>query len=155
MLANADAAAILNSIVHPHRDAVQSGRARRSNDASTAIMKFACSKLLSLAFGVALLSFAAAQSAAAPQTVFHLAIVNQAFEPDSLTIPADQAVKIMVKNNDTLPAEFESNDFHAEVVIPGKTELPVYVRPLKAGTYGFFNDFHPQSKGSLIVKSSP
>ena len=53
-----------------------------------------------------------------------------------------------------MPAEFESRDSHAEVVIPGKTELPVYVRPLKPGTYHFFNDFHPHSKGTLVVKKA-
>jgi plastocyanin len=96
------------------------------------------------------------QATAAPQTVFHISIVNQAFQPATLNIPAGQAVKIMVKNEDSLPAEFESNDFHAEVVIPGKTELPVYVRALKPGSYAFFNDFHPQSKGKLIVgKAKP
>ena len=45
-----------------------------------------------------------------------------------------------------MPAEFEGRDFHAEVVIPGKTELPVYVRSLKPGTYHFFNDFHPEQQ---------
>ena len=99
-----------------------------------------------------MLPIATGKADAAPQTVFHLAIVNQKFEPDTLTIPAGQAVKIMVKNKDAIPAEFESNDFKREVVIPGKTELPVYIRPLEPGTYHFFNDFHPQSKGTLIVK---
>jgi plastocyanin len=114
--------------------------------------KHAASRLPLSAFALALLSLVGGQVEAAPQAVFHLTIVNQAFEPDTLTIPTGQAVKIMVMNKDSMPAEFESSEFHAEVVIPGKTELPVYVRPLKPGTYGFFNDFHPQSKGKLIVK---
>ena len=88
---------------------------------------------------------------AAPRQVFHITIEKQAFTPTTLTIPADQRVKLMVKNADVAPAEFESSDFHSEVVIPGKTELPVYVGPLKPGTYTFFNDFHPQSKGTLVV----
>lgn len=86
-----------------------------------------------------------------------LRIKNQAFQPDVLTIPAGQQVKIVVRNEDTLPAEFESNDFNREKVIPGGTSLPVYVGPLTAGTYKFFNDFHPQSTGKLVVvaPSSP
>lgn len=115
-------------------------------------MQYARSSSLLLAFGAALLMIVASQADAASEQVFHLSIVNQAFEPTTLTIPAGQRVKLMVKNKDSVPAEFESNDFHAEVVIPGKTELPVYVRPLEPGIYGFFNDFHPQSKGTLIVK---
>lgn len=80
-----------------------------------------------------------------------LQIKNQAFQPNVLTIPAGQRVKILVKNEDTLPAEFESSDFNREKVIPGGTSLPVYVGPLSAGTYKFFNDFHPQSTGKLVV----
>ena len=118
-------------------------------------MKYARARLLSPAFGAALLLLGiAAQAAGAAEPVFHVAVVNQAFVPDTLNIPAGQRVKIMVMNKDSIPAEFESNDFHAEVVIPGKTELPVYVRPLEPGTYHFFNDFHPQSKGTLIVKKA-
>ena len=117
-------------------------------------MKYARSRSWLSAFGAALLLAIVSKADAASEQVFHLAIVNQAFEPDSLSIPAGQRVKIMVMNKDNIPAEFESNDFHAEVVIPGKTELPVYVRPLEPGTYHFFNDFHPQSKGTLVVKKA-
>ncbi len=115
-------------------------------------MKHARARPLRPAFGAVLLLVVAAQAAAAAEQVFHLAIVNQAFEPDTLNIPAGQRVKIMVKNTDAMPAEFESGEAHREVVIPGKTELPVYVGPLEPGTYHFFNDFHPQSKGTLVVK---
>jgi plastocyanin len=80
-----------------------------------------------------------------------LRIKNQEFQPDVLTIPAGQAVTIRVENEDTLPAEFESNDFNREKVIPGGTKIPVYVGPLTAGTYKFFNDFHPQSTGKLVA----
>lgn len=115
-------------------------------------MKYAPSRFLLSTVGIALLAIVAGPANAAPQTEFHLAIVNQAFVPDTLTIPAGQRVKIMVMNKDAMPAEFESNDFHAEVVIPGQIELPVHIRSLEPGTYHFFNDFHPESKGTLIVK---
>lgn len=84
-----------------------------------------------------------------------LRIRNRAFQPDVLTIPTGQRVKIVVTNEDVSPAEFESNDFNQEKVIPGGTSLPVYVGPLSAGTYKFFNDFHPQSTGRLVVVSTP
>lgn len=80
-----------------------------------------------------------------------LTIRNQAFQPRTLTIPAGQKIKITVKNDDAIPAEFESSDLNQEKVIPGGTALPVYVGPLKAGTYKFFNDFHPASTGTLVV----
>jgi len=81
-----------------------------------------------------------------------IAIRNQAFDPDTLTIPAHQRVQVTVSNEDTMPAEFESYDAGFEQVIPGKTSLPVQVGPLDPGTYQFFNEFHPNSKGKLIVK---
>ena len=114
-------------------------------------MKDARSRRLLSAFGAALLLVIASTADATAEQIFHLTIVNQAFEPDTLTIPAGQRVKILVMNKDIIPAEFESSEAHREVVIPGKTELPVYVGPLEPGTYHFINDFHPQSKGTLIV----
>jgi plastocyanin len=82
-----------------------------------------------------------------------LTIRAQAFQPGSITIPAGKRVKIMVDNKDTLPAEFESSDFSVEQVIPGGTALPVYLPPLKPGSYRFFNDFHPSSIGTLVVRA--
>lgn len=95
------------------------------------------------------LALVAGWAVAAPPLT--LVIKDQAFEPAQLTIPAGQVVKIMVRNEDALPAEFESSDFNREKVIPGRSTVPVFVGPLDPGTYGFFNDFHPQSKGKLIV----
>lgn len=80
-----------------------------------------------------------------------LTIKGQAFQPRTLTIPAGRTVKIVVTNKDVVPAEFESNDFNREIVIPGQSAVPVYVGPLKPGKYGFFNDFHPDSTGTLLV----
>lgn len=84
---------------------------------------------------------------------FKLTLDQNGFSPPQLTIPAGQTVKLMVENRSALPAEFESNDFTCEKVIPGHSTVPVYVGPLKAGTYGFFNDFSPGKTGKLIVKS--
>lgn len=81
-----------------------------------------------------------------------LMIHDGAFEPDTLTISASQTVRMMVQNKDATPVEFESYDFNREKVIPGQTELPLYLDPLESGTYGCFDDFHPGSKGKLIVE---
>ena len=101
----------------------------------------------------ALLAMAGVSSAgAAPAPDIALTIKNQAFQPRTLTIPAGQTVKIVVTNKDVAPAEFESNDFNREIVIPGRSAVPVYVGPLKPGKYRFFNDFHPESTGTLLVE---
>ena len=83
-----------------------------------------------------------------------LVIKNQVFEPQTLTIPAGVAVKILIKNEDVLPAEFESNDLGKEKVIPGGTQLPLYLEALTPGSYKFFNDFHPSGTGTIVVEKS-
>lgn len=83
---------------------------------------------------------------------YEITITKGHFQPDSLTIPAGQQVKIMVHNSTTLPAEFESYDITVEKVIPGGTTLPIFLGPLKPGTYGFFNDFAQGVTGKLVVE---
>ena len=89
---------------------------------------------------------------AAEEPAFELSLKDHQFTPAELTVPADQRLKLTIKNLDTIPAEFESHDFKAEKIVPAGGEVSVYIGPLKAGTYGFFDDFHGQTKGSLIAK---
>ncbi|MBU6445244.1 MAG: cupredoxin domain-containing protein [Alphaproteobacteria bacterium] len=109
------------------------------------------SKYLFPLLGAVLALAGISAAAAAPPQDVPLMIRNQAFQPRTLTIPAGRTVKIVVTNRDVAPAEFESNDFNREVVIPGQSAVPVYVGPLKPGKYGFFNDFHPENTGTLLV----
>jgi hypothetical protein len=91
--------------------------------------------------------------ALAADDTFELSLKDHQFAPPQLGIPADKRVKLTIKNLDSTPAEFESHDFKAEKVIPGGGEVSLYIGPLKAGTYGFFDDFHAdQTQGTLIVK---
>lgn len=105
-------------------------------------------------WSASLLTIVAPLAMGAPGAAFKLVIKNQAFAPQKLTVPAGKTVKILVTNKDAMPAEFESYDFNRETVIPGGSLVPVYVGPLKPGTYQFFNDFHPTSKGTLVVRPS-
>ena len=92
-----------------------------------------------------------AADAAAPADIT-ITIKDKAFVPDSINVPADTKVKLIVKNTDTVPAEFESHDLKREKVIAGGKEATIVIGPLKAGTYTFFNEFHEESKGTVIVK---
>ena len=93
----------------------------------------------------------AATAADAPQ--FELTIKDHRFQPAELTIPAKLKVKLLVKNEDDTPEEFESRELNREKVVAGKSSITVYIGPLDAGTYPFFGDFHPDSaQGKLIVK---
>jgi len=68
-------------------------------------------------------------------------------------IPVDTKVKLIVKNEDKTPEEFESHDFKREKIIPGGTTAKILVGPLKAGEYKFFGEFNPKTaQGKLVVK---
>lgn len=104
-----------------------------------------------LAASLALVFCGAAAAADVPE--FVLVIKNHAYEPSELKVPANTKIKIRVTNEDSTPEEFESTDFNREsVVLPNHT-IVVFVGPLRAGTYGFFGDFHRDTaQGRLIVE---
>jgi hypothetical protein len=94
-----------------------------------------------------------ATAAIADEPTFNLGIKNHRFEPTELTIPADTKVKLLVRNNDATPEEFESVTLHREKVVPGGQETAIFVGPLKPGRYEFFGDFNPQTaRGAIVVK---
>lgn len=108
--------------------------------------------MLRLALGAALLVAAAAAPAAADDAAIVIVIKNQHFAPSTVEIPAGQKVKLVIRNQDKTPSEFESVDLHREkVVVPGG-EISVFVGPLDRGTYEFFDDFHPDDRGHVIAK---
>ena len=74
------------------------------------------------------------------------------FVPSEVPVPAGKKLKIVVRNQDAMTAEFESSDFHREkIVLPGD-EITVFVGPFDAGSYEFFDDFHPDNRGHLVAK---
>ncbi|HVC49935.1 MAG TPA: cupredoxin domain-containing protein [Burkholderiales bacterium] len=83
-----------------------------------------------------------------------LEIKNQQFSPMKLTLPQNKKVKITLKNNDNLPAEFESTDLSREILVPGHSQVSIYVGPLDPGNYKFFNDFNQAATGLITVPSS-
>jgi len=80
-----------------------------------------------------------------------LTIKDHVFFPATLTIPAKQKVRITIHNQDNTPAEFESYDLGREKVISGNSKSIVFVGPLKAGTYHFFDDFHKDTTTGILI----
>jgi heme/copper-type cytochrome/quinol oxidase subunit 2 len=91
-------------------------------------------------------------ASAADAPSFSITIQNRAFQPPELTVPAGQKIELQIKNTDAAPAEFESDSLHREKVVPAGQQVVVYIGPLRAGSYEFFNDFYPQSRGHIIAK---
>ena len=101
----------------------------------------------------AALAFSASTALAAETPEFKISIKDHKFTPDTIEVPADTKVKLIVKNEDPTPEEFESHDFNREKVIPGGATANIFVGPLKAGEYKFFGEFNEKTaQGKVIVK---
>jgi plastocyanin len=96
------------------------------------------------------MALAPAAYAADPEIV--ITIKDRHFAPAEVPVPAGQKVKLIVKNEDKTTSEFESVDFHREKVVQAGGQITVLVGPLDPGRYEFFDDFHPASRGHLVVK---
>jgi len=82
-----------------------------------------------------------------------LTIKNHQFSPKELAVPAGQKVRVIVKNQDATPAEFESSDLNREKVVSANSEIILFIGPLDPGRYVFFDDFHRETTtGVLIAK---
>ena len=66
--------------------------------------------------------------------------------------PAGKPIMIIVKNLDPAPVEFESNMLRVEKVVTGGGSIAMRIRPLEPGRYRFFDDFHPETQGYLVVQ---
>ncbi len=81
-----------------------------------------------------------------------LAIRDHQFEPAEVHAPAGKPIVFTVRNLGSIASEFESGALHVEKVIPPGGQAVVHVRPLEPGRYNFFDDFHRQTQGFLVVQ---
>ncbi len=84
---------------------------------------------------------------------YTLVVKDHVYQPSEIKVPAGTKFKLIVRNEDPTAEEFESTDFNREkIVLPNSSSI-VFVGPLRAGSYGFFGDFHQATaKGRLIVE---
>jgi hypothetical protein len=81
----------------------------------------------------------------------HLTIKDHHFQPARLEVPAGVKFKLIVKNEDSTPEEFESFDLNREKIMPPGQETPVFLGPLAPGEYKIFGDFHQDTARGVIV----
>ena len=81
-----------------------------------------------------------------------IAVKDHRFQPGQISVPANRPISIRVKNLDSAPMEFESVSLRVEKVIAPSSEGVVNVRALAPGRYEFFDDFHQQTRGVLVVE---
>jgi plastocyanin len=107
---------------------------------------------LLLLLGAVLLAGGASADARADDAVsLSITIKDHQFDPAELHAPPGQTIAIHVKNLNTIVSEFESSDLHFEKIVPVGSEAVVYVRPQQPGRYNFYDDFHHETQGFLVV----
>ena len=79
-----------------------------------------------------------------------------AFNPTSLTIPADTATQITLDNQDAAPHNIAIKDAGGATVFKGEivtqTKVTYDVDALPAGAYTFWCEVHPNMTGALTVQ---
>ena len=102
-----------------------------------------------------MLAFAAILAAAPARAddvmTLSLEIKDHRFDPAELHAPPGKPITLRVKNASSIAAEIESSDMHFEKVIAAGAEATIRVRPLQPGRYNFFDDFHHETQGVLVV----
>jgi len=99
------------------------------------------------------LLFAATLATAEDTPTFEITIKGHKFQPETLEVPANRKVKLIVKNQDPTPEEFESYELNREKVIPGNAQATIFIGPLDPGTYPFFGEFNQATaQGKIIAK---
>lgn len=102
-------------------------------------------------FLTAALVVALSLATAADAEDYVLTLKDNQFAPTVLTVPAGQKIRISVKNLDATPAEFESSDLNREKLVGAKSEIILFIGPLDAGSYSYFDDFHRATTTGLII----
>jgi plastocyanin len=88
----------------------------------------------------------------ADEPVQEIAAHDKQFFPAEITLPAGTKIRLVVKNQESIPIEFESTDLSREVLIMSKAEKSFFIGPLEPGRYVFFNDYNRKARGLIIVK---
>jgi plastocyanin len=76
------------------------------------------------------------------------------FEPARLQVPAGR-FKLLLVNESKEPVEFESLPLRKEKVMGPGVKSFVVITISRPGEYPFFDDFHPDVKGVLVVTPKP
>lgn len=82
---------------------------------------------------------------------YQLDLKDHQFSPPHLVVPAQTRFLIQLTNQDDTNAEFESFDMKFEKIVVGGGHVIAHAGPLPPGTYTFFDDYHPETKGTLTA----
>jgi len=80
-----------------------------------------------------------------------LIVRNHVFSPARIDVPTGQKIELRITNADATEEEFDSSDLHREKDLPPGREVVVFVGPLRAGTYEFIGELHPDTAHGQVV----
>ena len=101
----------------------------------------------------ALLALVVGTPAARADDTIQLEFRQHRFVPERLVVPAHVKFRLIIKNNDDTPAEFESTALNREKLVPAGQSVTLFLGPLEPGEYKFFGDFHKDTaKGVMIAQ---
>ena len=83
-------------------------------------------------------------------TTYMITIKDHRFEPQELSVPVNEKVRLIITNEDPTEEEFESYDLNREEIVDGKEEITVFIGPLALGEYSFFGEFHQETAQGII-----
>lgn len=113
-------------------------------------MATSIARLALIATGLGCTALAAAGSADGEA---ELAIRNHRFDPVEVHVPAGKKIKLVVRNLDSTPEEFESHELNREKVIAGGRTAAIWIGPLGPGRYPFFGEFNETTaKGTVVAE---
>ena len=99
------------------------------------------------------LAVALAVPALAQQPQVAIAIRDRGFVPAEVQVPAGAKVELIDHERAESRGGIREPALHREKVVPpGATAISVYIGPLQPGRYEFFDDFHPATRGVVVVK---
>jgi hypothetical protein len=81
-----------------------------------------------------------------------ISVKNHRFQPAEIRASANKPIVLRIKNLDATPMEFESVTLRVEKVVAGNSEGIIRLRALSPGRYDFFDDFHPETRGTLVAQ---
>jgi Cupredoxin-like domain len=82
---------------------------------------------------------------------YTLTLKDHKFAPAELHVPSAKPFYLVVVNQEDTADEFEMSAPPLEKVVQPGAEGRMRVRPLAPGKFTFFDDFHPDAKGTIVV----
>ncbi|MBE9610924.1 cupredoxin domain-containing protein [Chitinilyticum piscinae] len=102
---------------------------------------------------LALLSVSAmGNTLAADMPTFRIEMNDGKMTPTRIEAPAKTRFRIEVVNKGKTPAEFESLPLRKEKVLAPGVTSSVVVMGASPGEYIYFDDFHPQARGVIVIR---